>query len=88
MENKDLTYWKNYQAAMQWIQGNTVEYTPEVPVTVEEENEESEFPIDDDLLDFYRHTREHRANRSNDFRLNLQVFTFDFSRKSKSSRNE
>jgi hypothetical protein len=67
MENKDLTYWKNYQAAMQWIKGNTVEYVPEIPMRIEEENEELEFTIDDDLLNFYRLSRDHKANRSNYF---------------------
>lgn len=63
MENNELTYWKNYQTAMQWIKGNPIDYIEE-SVVQEEENEELEFAIDDDLLDFYRHSREHKAKRS------------------------
>ncbi|CAF0999343.1 unnamed protein product [Rotaria sordida] len=72
MENNDLTYWKNYQTAMQWIQGNT---TNNVPILMRKEEENTmidddqdkqlEFTIDDDLLDFYRLSRDHKANRKN-----------------------
>lgn len=67
MENQDLTFWKNYQAAMQWITGNTIESIPELPTKIDEEEEadELEFAIDDDLLDFYRLSRDHKSNRSN-----------------------
>lgn len=73
--NPDLTYWKNYQIAMQWIQGNNSIVPPAslstLPIVadamiVEEEGEEDEleFTIDDELLEFYRHSKDHRANRS------------------------
>ena len=65
MENKDLSYWKNYQRAMEWMKGNTVENLPESTTVVDEE---LEFAIDDELLDFYRHSREHKINRSIDFK--------------------
>lgn len=75
MEDNELTYWKNYQVAMQWIQNNR---TIDVPISMnnkpEEQQEEEmivnneddqfEFTIDDDLLDFYRLSRDHKANRS------------------------
>ncbi|CAF1005235.1 unnamed protein product [Rotaria sordida] len=72
MENNDLTYWKNYQTAMQWIQGNTINNVP-ILMRKEEENtmidddqdKQLEFTIDDDLLDFYRLSRDHKANRKN-----------------------
>lgn len=63
MQNSELTYWKNYQTAMSWMKGHE-------PPVVHEEAEEAadeealEFTIDDDLLDFYRLSREHKANRS------------------------
>lgn len=62
MENQDLTFWKNYQTAMQWIQGNTSESIPELPMNIEEDD--LEFAIDDDLLNFYRLSRDHKTNRS------------------------
>ena len=66
MENQDLTFWKNYQVAMQWIQGNTMESIPELPTNVQKDDEdELEFAIDDDLLNFYRLSRDHKTNRSN-----------------------
>ncbi len=79
MENNDLTYWKNYQIAMQWIKGNTVDYVPE-PMRNEEENEQLEFSIDDDLLDFYRLSRAHKANRSKyfDSKKNYKCFFYLF----------
>ena len=59
MENEsEWTFWKNYQTAMQWVQSDASSF---VPV---EETEEDEFAIDDELLEFYRHTKDHRANRS------------------------
>ncbi|CAF0793199.1 unnamed protein product [Rotaria sp. Silwood1] len=72
MENNDLTYWKNYQTAMQWIQGNTINNAP-ILMREEEENtmidddndKQLQFTIDDDLLDFYRLSRDHKANRKN-----------------------
>ncbi|CAF3069241.1 unnamed protein product [Rotaria socialis] len=69
MENNDLTFWKNYQAAMQWIQGNTNNCPPTLITSgyentlTEEDNKALEFTIDDDLLDFYRLSRDHKANR-------------------------
>ncbi|CAF1243557.1 unnamed protein product [Adineta steineri] len=69
MENNDLTYWKNYQTAMQWIKGDvstiTREEVEEETVVTNEEDKELEFTIDDDLLDFYRLSREHKASRKN-----------------------
>jgi len=59
-----LTYWKNYQVAMQWIKENPTDNVPE-PVKQEEENEELEFAINDDLLEFYRLSRDHKTNRKN-----------------------
>jgi hypothetical protein len=61
MENNELTYWKNYQTAMEWVKGNTM--IPE-PIEMKNEDEELEFTIDEDLLDFYRHSKDHKANRS------------------------
>ncbi len=66
MENNELTYWKNYQIAMQWIKGNMVDYVPEM-ITKEKETEDLEFTIDDDLMDFYRLSRDHKTNRSKYF---------------------
>jgi hypothetical protein len=64
MENNELTYWKNYQIAMQWIKGNPmVDYVPESM----KKEEELEFTIDDDLLDFYRLSQDHKTNRSKYF---------------------
>ncbi|CAF1559240.1 unnamed protein product [Adineta ricciae] len=65
MENQDLTFWKNYQAGMTWIKGNQ---TMEVSGEQEEQmndDEELEFMIDDDLLDFYRLSRDHKLDRKN-----------------------
>lgn len=67
MENNDLTYWKNYQTAMQWIKGNEMDYVPEPLMRTEEENEQLEFMIDDDLLNFYRLSHNHKRNRSKYF---------------------
>jgi len=71
MANNDLTYWKNYQTAMQWIKEDGMNHAPAMVMRQEEENEvmnnedeELEFTIDDDLLDFYRLSRVHKANRS------------------------
>ena len=70
MENNDLTFWKNYQAAMQWIQGNANNCPPTLIANEDEntlndeDNKALEFTIDDDLLDFYRLSRDHKANRS------------------------
>ena len=70
MDNEDLTYWKNYRTAMGWMKGETVIQPEEIPVEspIEQEtaadDEELEFTIDEELLDFYRHSKDHRANRS------------------------
>ena len=70
MENNDLTYWKNYQAAMQWVKDNTINYestsrrSEEENQMIDNEDEQLEFTISDDLLDFYRLSREHKINRS------------------------
>jgi hypothetical protein len=76
MEDNNLTYWKNYQTAMQWIKGNPV-HPVEMVIQDEEEtevmdNEELEFMIDDDLLDFYRLSKNHKANRSKRIRRRYQ----------------
>jgi len=47
---------------MQWIKGNTIDNVPEL-MEKEEENEGLEFTINDDLLDFYRLSKDHKANR-------------------------
>ncbi|CAF4328711.1 unnamed protein product, partial [Adineta steineri] len=69
MENNDLTYWKNYQTAMQWMKGDVStimrEEVEEETVVTNEEDKELEFTIDDDLLDFYRLSKEHKASRKN-----------------------
>ena len=55
---------------MGWMKGETVMQPEGIPVesTIEQEttvdDEELEFAIDEELLDFYRHTQDHRANRS------------------------
>jgi len=89
MENNELTYWKNYQIAMQWIKGNTVDYVPET-IRKEEENEELEFTIDDNLMDFYRLSRDHKTNRSKYFnrKKELQIFFLFHFRKSKITRKK
>ncbi|UJR15843.1 hypothetical protein I4U23_002769 [Adineta vaga] len=65
MENHDLTYWKNYQTAMTWIQGTEpiMMNRNEENEPIAKEDEDLEFMIDDDLLDFYRLSRDHKANR-------------------------
>lgn len=66
----NLTYWKNYEAAMQWIQGNSMNYVATLntegqeTMQLDKEDEELEFTISDDLLDFYRLSRDHKVNRS------------------------
>ena len=63
MEKQDLTFWKNYQTAMGWIGDK------ETMIANDEETEEtSDLEIDDELLEFYQQTKNHRAHRS---RLNL-----------------
>lgn len=65
MENSDMTYWKNYQTAMEWMKGNgarEVRNADEHEV-VDRKDEQLEFTIDDDLLDFYRLSRDHKVNR-------------------------
>ena len=64
MENQDLTFWKNYQTAMTWIKGNqTMEVSGEQEEQANDDHE-LEFMIDDDLLDFYRLSRDHKLDRS------------------------
>jgi hypothetical protein len=63
------TYWKNYRMAMQWIQGNDQCRSNDISIeTITDnepvDNEKLQFTIDDDLLNFYRLSRDHRANRS------------------------
>jgi hypothetical protein len=70
MENNDLTFWKNYQTGMEWIKGNTINSVPIVMKEEEEGEEDLEFLIDDELLDFYRFSKEHKANRSKRNRMN------------------
>ncbi|CAF1067281.1 unnamed protein product [Adineta ricciae] len=65
MENQDLTFWKNYQTAMTWIKENqTTEPSGEQEDQVNNDDE-LEFMIDDDLLDFYRLSRDHKLDRKN-----------------------
>lgn len=94
MENNDLTYWKNYQTAMQWIKGDVINYDPAVEETevIDDKDEQLEFAIDDDLLDFYRLTQDHKANRSKcyiqfDEKIIMEFVFFSF-RKSKISREK
>ncbi len=91
MENQALTYWKNYQVAMQWIKGNVLEASPMTVVEKkeeEEENEELEFTIDDDVLDFYRLSRDHKTNRSNYFATKGMRKFVCYSRESEIERKE
>ena len=91
MDNQDLTFWKNYQVAMQWIKGNPTptESIPEPPLTnmEEGENDELEFAIDDDLLDFYRLSRDHKTNRSTNHSLHDELIPC-ICRKSEDTREE
>jgi hypothetical protein len=70
MANNDLTYWKNYQTAMQWVKEDGMNDVPamvreeEENEVINDEDEQLEFTIDDDLLDFYRLSRVHKAKRS------------------------
>ena len=65
MENEDLTYWTNYRTAMGWLKGETVVEPEEIAVEQEAvDDEEPELAIDEDFLDFYRQSKDHRASRS------------------------
>ncbi len=46
MEENQLTYWKNYQAAMQWVKGNRMEPVSEPAIRVEETTEAKMIEID------------------------------------------
>ena len=68
MASNDLTFWKNYQSAMAWAKGNVLEpptgMVTHEPKTEEADSDPAEFIIDDDILDFYRHSQDHRISRS------------------------
>ena len=89
MNNQNLTFWTNYQTAMQWINTN-----PTVETVIEQEQgqeQDLEFMIDDDMLDFYRLSKEHKINRSTVIVFGFEKDTIkriDCFRKSKISREK